>query len=137
MSELQTNLQTILQNIFSRLEKIERDMYGTPDHKHVREYHGNNKVVFPNDMGFSPNQVMYFVDGIEKIAKIENGEIVGEYIKSGRMGNREKGETHGEIVFEKKLDRKSKIVFQQNHTGVKNDIQQIKDAAKLIVGFND
>lgn len=149
MEKIQTNLQTILQNIFSKLEdnskridKIEKYLHGECCYYHEREQTGKNRVTFPHHMDF--DSVRYTIDNVEYTANVNSDNIHGPHIISGKVGVTGDGNKNGYIHFAKNLDPEKKIFFEKKSSGLgcelskmRSDIQQIKDAAKLIVGFND
>ncbi len=136
----------VLKDWVKSVNKMKRDIYGCQDCEHVRDYHGKEKIIFPNDLGFRPDTIKYKIANEIYSAEVAlTGEIIGPFIKSGKWGKRASGENYGEIVLLKKFDKNSKIIFEKNRGGlkdeifsVKRDIERIKSAASsFVIGEND
>lgn len=116
MSELQNNVQTILQKIFlqlednnKRIDKIEKYLHGECCYCHEREQTGKNRVTFPHHLDF--DSVRYTVDNIEHTATVNGDNIHGTHIISGKVGTTGDGNKNGYINFAKNLDREKKNIF--------------------------
>ena len=77
LSRVFTYIYDSLEKMNRRMSKIEDAVFGFSVVRHSRDYLGKRKFVFPNDFGFVPNQVIYFVDGKEFFATVDNGNIHG------------------------------------------------------------